>query len=154
MRVLQHEVLSRTFVRGLWYTADMDYSGTNADITKDIIGCAIEAHKVLGGPGVLESVYKMALAYELKQRGHKVELEYPCPVIYKGQNLSDPNHPLRIDLLVDGTVIVECKALSSYNPLFAAQCLTYLRLTGLKTGLVINFGLERLVDGIERVSNE
>ena len=133
---------------------DMTYDGTNADITKDIIGCAIEVHKTLGGPGVLESVYQRALAYELQLLGHKVELERPCPVVYKGQDLSDPNHPLRIDLLVDDAVIVECKALSSYNPLFAAQCLTYLRLTGLKTGLVINFGLERLIDGIERVSNE
>ena len=132
----------------------MTYDGTNADITKDIIGCAIEVHKTLGGPGVLESVYQKALAYELKLLGHKVELERPCPVVYKGQDLSDPSHPLRIDLLVDDTVIVECKALSSYNPLFAAQCLTYLRLTGHKTGLVINFGLERLIDGVERVSNE
>ena len=70
----------------------------------------------------------------------------------EGRDLSDPEHPLRIDILVDDTVVVECKA-GAYNPVYAAQCLTYLRLKKLKTGLVINFGLPKLVDGVERVSN-
>ena len=128
------------------------YNGENADITKDIIACAIEVHKTLGGPGILEKVYQHALAYELQAHGHKARLEAPCPILYKGQDLSDPEHPLRIDILVDDTVVVECKA-GAYNPVYAAQCLTYLRLKKLKTGLVINFGLPKLVDGVERVSN-
>lgn len=132
----------------------MEFKGCNSDITREIIGCAIEVHKVLGGPGILEKAYQRALAYELMQAGHKVELEAPCPIIYKGKNLSDPEHPLRIDLLVDDSIVVECKAVSSNNPIFAAQCLTYLRLKGLTTGLVINFGLQRLTDGLERVSND
>ena len=70
----------------------------------------------------------------------------------EGRDLSDPEHPLRIDILVDDTVVVECKA-GAYNPVYAAQCLTYLRLKKLKTGLVVNFGLPKLVDGVERVSN-
>ena len=128
------------------------YDGENVDITKDIIACAIEVHKTLGGPGILEKVYQHALAYELQSHGHKAQLEAPCPIVYKGQDLSDPEHPLRIDILVDDTVVVECKA-GQYNPIYAAQCLTYLRLRKLKTGLVINFGLPKLVDGVERVSN-
>ena len=128
------------------------YDGENADITSDIIACAIEVHKTLGGPGILEKVYQHALAYELQAHGHKAQLEAPCPIVYKGQDLSDPEHPLRIDILVDDTVVVECKA-GAYNPVYAAQCLTYLRLKKLKTGLVINFGLPKLVNGVERVSN-
>lgn len=126
--------------------------GENADITKNIIGCAIEVHKTLGGPGILEKVYQKALAYELRVKGHKVEIEAPCPIIYKGRDLSDSEHPLRIDILVDDTVVIECKA-GAYNPIYAAQCLTYLRLKKLKTGLVINFGLPKLIDGVERVAN-
>ena len=125
----------------------------HADITHDIIRCAIEVHKSIGGPGVLEKVYQRALAYELKNAGHVVELEAPCPIVYKGQDLSDPEHPLRIDILVDKTVIVECKA-AKYHPLFAAQCMTYLRLKKLRVGLVVNFGLAKLTDGVERVVND
>ena len=133
--------------------ADMkSYDGENVDITNDIIACAIEVHKTLGGPGILEKVYQHALAYELQAHGHRAQLEAPCPIVYKGRDLSDPEHPLRIDILVDDTVVVECKA-GAYNPVYAAQCLTYLRLKKLKTGLVINFGLPKLVDGVERVSN-
>ena len=130
------------------------YDGENADVTRDIISCAIEVHKTLGGPGILEKVYQRALASELQMQGHKAQLEAPCPIIYKGRDLSDPEHPLRIDLLVDDSIVVECKAVSSNNPIFAAQCLTYLRLKRLTTGLVINFGLQRLTDGLERVSND
>ena len=129
------------------------YDGENAAITKDIIGCAIEVHKTLGGPGILEKVYQRALAYELQLTGHRVVMEAPCPTVYKGRDLSDPDHPLRIDILVDDLVVVECKA-GKPNPLYAAQCLTYLRLKKLRTGIVINFGLQRLIDGVERVANE
>ena len=129
------------------------YDGENADITKDIIACAIEVHKTLGGPGILEKVYQRALAQELRSRGHKAQLEAPCPVFYKGRDLSNPEHPLRIDILVDDVIVVECKA-GSYNPIYAAQCLTYLRLKKLKTGLVVNFGLPKLIDGVERIAND
>ena len=120
------------------------------EISKVIVDAALEVHRTLGGPGLLESIYQEALAWELSQRGLTVEREKVVPVIYKGQSLT---YPLKIDLLVKGVVIVECKATSVYNPVFESQTLTYLRLTGLKLGLVINFG-ERLVKyGIHRVVN-
>jgi len=124
------------------------------ELTHDIIACAIEAHKTLGGPGCLEKVYQRALAFELQRKGHKVEMEAECPVLYKGVDISEPGHPLRIDILVDDRVIVECKAATQLNPVFYAQCLTYLRLKNLKVGLVINFGNSQLVSGVKRVVNE
>ena len=120
------------------------------ELTRQIIGAAIEVHKTLGGPGLLESVYKEALAEELRNSGLRVEREVPCPIVYKGKTLGDP---LRIDLLVEGEIVVEAKATTANNPVFAAQCLTYLRLRGLKLGLVINFGRKYVADGIERVLN-
>ena len=120
------------------------------EISKVVVDAAIEVHRTLGGPGLLESVYQEALAWELIDRGLKVEREKQVSLQYKNQFLATP---LKIDLLVDETVIVECKATSEYNPIFESQTLTYLRLTGLKLGLVINFG-ERLVkNGIHRVVN-
>jgi GxxExxY protein len=115
-----------------------------------ILDAAIEVHRTLGGPGLLESVYEEALAWELQGRGLSVERQKPIPIRYKGQVLSTP---LRLDLLVGEKVIVECKATTGYNAIFEAQVLTYLRLTDLKLGVVINFG-ERLVrDGYHRVVN-
>lgn len=120
------------------------------EISKIILDAAIEVHRTLGGPGLLESVYEEALAWELTDRGLTVERQKLVPVEYKGHTLGIP---LRLDLLVNGKVIVECKATTDYNPIFEVQTLTYLRLTGLKLGLVINFG-ERLVkDGFHRVVN-
>lgn len=123
------------------------------ELTSKIISAAIEVHRTLGGPGLREDVYKLALNYELKQLGLKTELEAPVPVIYKGMDLSDPNHPLRIDILVENQVVIECKSLKANNPIFAAQCLTYLRLKNLPIGLVINFGLSTITAGLERVIN-
>jgi GxxExxY protein len=120
------------------------------EISRIILDAAIEVHRTLGGPGLLESVYEEALAWELERRGLSIERQKPVPVEYKGQTLGTP---LRLDLLVGGQVIIECKATSDYKPIFEVQTLTYLRLTGLKLGLVINFG-ERLVkDGFRRVVN-
>lgn len=120
------------------------------EISKVIVQSALEVHKTLGGPGLLESVYEEALAWELRTAGLKVERQVSLKIPYKGHELGTP---LRIDLIVEGLVIVECKAVSLYNTIHEAQILTYLRLTGLKLGLVINFG-ERLVkDGIHRVVN-
>ena len=119
-------------------------------ITSDIICAAIDVHRELGGPGLLESIYKGALAWELAQKGHRVEREVPVPVFYKGVQIRDS---LKIDLLVDGKVVVEAKAAARNNPAFAVQCNTYLRLSHLRVGLVINFGMSHVRDGIERVVN-
>ena len=120
------------------------------DISYAIIGAAIEVHRVLGGPGLLESVYEHALMHELILRGHRVQRQEPLPIRYKGIVLATP---LKLDLLVDRKVIVECKSVETYNKIFESQALTYLRLTGLKLALVINFGEEVVRDGIHRVIN-
>jgi len=119
-------------------------------ISRDIVRCALEVHRTLGGPGLLESVYEEALAWELSQTGLDIQRQVNLPIPYKGQTLASP---LRIDLIVGRKVIIECKATSKYNDLFEAQLLTYLRLTGLKLGLVVNFGERLLKDGIHRVVN-
>jgi GxxExxY protein len=120
------------------------------EITAIVVECAVEVHRTLGGPGLLESVYEEALVWELVQRGLSVQRQLALPIPYKGQILASP---LRLDLLAADRVIVECKAVSNWSVVFEAQLLTYLRLTGLKVGLVINFG-ERLVkNGIHRVVN-
>jgi GxxExxY protein len=120
------------------------------DISREIVRCAIETHRTLGGPGLLESVYEEALAWELSQSGLAVKRQVSLPIPYKGQTLASP---LRIDLIIENKVIIECKATSKYNEIFEAQTLTYLRLTGLKLGLVINFGERMVKNGIHRVVN-
>lgn len=120
-------------------------------ISGAIVDAAIEVHRELGGPGLLESVYEEALAEELTLRGYLVERQQQVPIVYKGRVLGTP---LRLDLRVNRSVIVDPKAVIDYNKIFDAQMLTYLRLSGLKLGLVINFG-ERLVkDGIHRIVND
>lgn len=120
------------------------------EISRQIVHAAIEVHRTLGGPGLLESVYEEALAWELDQAGLEVRRQVQLPIPYKGHTLASP---LKIDLIVGGLVIVECKAVTKYNDIFAAQALTYLRLTGLKLGLVINFGEKMVKDGVHRVVN-
>jgi GxxExxY protein len=123
---------------------------TEEEITRRIVTCAIEVHRTLGGPGLLESVYEEALVWELRRSGLTVARQVYVPIDYKGERLGNP---LRLDILVNDTIIVEVKAVSSYNPIFEAQTLTYLRLMNLRLGLVVNFG-ERLVkSGIHRVVN-
>ncbi|GIV90242.1 MAG: hypothetical protein KatS3mg055_2760 [Chloroflexus sp.] len=119
-------------------------------LSHHIIAAAIEAHRNLGGPGLLERIYEEALIWELSQAGITVERQKFLPIKYKNQILTTP---LRIDLLVGGLVIVECKAVGSYQEVFTAQALTYLRLTGLKLALVINFGEKFVKNGIHRVVN-
>ena len=123
-------------------------------ITGQVVDAAIEVHRTLGGPGllesVLESVYEEALAWELDERGLQVERQKTVPITYKGVKLASP---LRIDLLVDNLVIVECKATTNYSPIFQAQLLTYLRLMNPRVGLVINFGEQYVKDGVYRVRN-
>jgi len=119
-------------------------------ISQQIVTAAIEVHRTLGGPGLLESVYEEALCWELQQVGLLVERQKVLPIRYKTVTLATP---LRVDLMVGGLVIVECKATVEYNQIFEAQALTHLRLSGLRLALVINFG-ERLVKhGIHRVVN-
>ena len=120
------------------------------EISKQILDAAITVHKTVGGPGLLESVYRDSLVQELRLRGLEVEKEVRVPVTYKGVVVGDP---LRIDILVEGTVVVECKAVEKDNPIFAVQILTYLRLMRLHLGLLINFGLETLVAGYKRIVN-
>ncbi len=115
-----------------------------------IIGASIEVHRELGGPGLLEEIYEEALCCELEMKGLEVQRQVSVPVVYKGRKLEKL---YRLDLLVDGLVIVECKATEEDNALYRAQCLTQLRLTGLKLGLVINFGNKFLKDGVHRVVN-
>ena len=116
-------------------------------ISHDIIYAAIEVHKTLGGLGLLESVYEESLAWELSQN-YKIDKQVELPIIYKGNKIGNS---LRIDLIVDGRVIVECKATSDYNTIFEAQLLTYLRLSKKKLWLVINFGSQYVKDGIHLV---
>lgn len=123
---------------------------TENEVSRQIYECAIEVHKTLGGPGLLEGVYEEALAWELAQKGLKVERQIQVPVVYKGQHLGTP---MRLDLLVERIVVVECKATAEYNWIFESQVLTYLRMTGLKLGMVINFGEKFVKDGIHRVVN-
>jgi GxxExxY protein len=119
-------------------------------ISRHIVQCAIEVHQHLGGPGLPENVYQLALAWELEQKGFQVETEKLLPVRYKGHEMGDP---YRIDMVVNNLVIVECKATTAYNPVFESQLLTYLRLSGLKLGLLINFGEKLVKQGIHRVIN-
>ena len=124
---------------------------TENEISGVVLDCAIEVHRTLGGPGLLESVYEEALAWELTQRGLHIARQEPLPIRYKGIILAAP---LRLDLVVENKVIVECKATTEYNPVFEAQALTYLRVAGLKLALVINFGELLLKDGYHRVVNK
>lgn len=120
------------------------------ELSYQIIGAAIEVHRVLGGPGLLESIYQSALCHELKLRGLSVEEQVPVPVLYKGASIKDP---LFLDLLVEKKVIVEVKAVEKVNLIFTTQLLTYLRLTNCKLGLLINFGVGYVKDGVSRVVN-
>ena len=115
-----------------------------------IIGAAIEVHRTLGGPGLLEKIYESALCRELFLQGLRVQTQVPIDVNYKGVKIRDP---LFLDILVNDSIIVEVKATEKENPIHEVQLLTYLRLTGLRLGLVVNFGSKHLKDGISRVIN-
>ncbi|CAN5482143.1 hypothetical protein BH10ACI3_BH10ACI3_27290 [soil metagenome] len=123
---------------------------TENEISKVIVESAIEVHRTLGGAGLIESVYEKSLSWELVTRGLNIERQKEVKISYKGNPLATP---LRLDLLVNGLVVIEAKAVTQYNRIFEAQALTYLRLLDLKLALVINFGERRVVDGIHRVVN-
>ena len=118
-------------------------------ITSEIIGCAIKVHRRLG-PGLLESAYQICLEYELKKLGYQVEREKPVPLIYDDVKL---DCGFRADLLVDGFVLVECKAKETLHPVDKAQLLSHLRLLNLQIGLLINFHEVVVRDGIHRIVN-
>lgn len=121
---------------------------TENEISKIIVDSAIEVHRTLGGAGLLESVYRESLFWELKSRGMTVEQEKQVPIVYKGHSLASP---LRLNLLAERLVIIEAKAVVNYNSIFETQALTYLRLMNLKLALVINFGERKVSNGIHRV---
>jgi GxxExxY protein len=115
-------------------------------ISKDIIGKAIEVHKALG-PGLLESTYQECLYYELKVLGYHVDKELALPIIYKDIKL---DHGYRIDLLVENKVVIEIKTVETFTDVHFAQVLTYMKLGGFKLGLLINFNVSLLKQGIRR----
>lgn len=115
-----------------------------------VLDAAIEVHRTLGGPGLLESVYEEALCHELFLRGLSVRRQVEVPILYKGHRLACD---LKVDLLIESLVVVECKATTDLHPVHVAQTLTYLRLLDLRLGLLVNFGQETVRDGFRRVVN-
>jgi GxxExxY protein len=120
-------------------------SSQSDPLTERIIGCAIALHRELG-PGLLESTYEEALCIELEEAGLSYRRQMMVPVVYKGRHIGE----YRLDLLVEDAVVVEVKSVEKFQPVFEAQLLTYLRVTGKKTGLLINFNSRLLKDGIKR----
>lgn len=123
---------------------------TENELSHEIIGAAIEVHKELGGPGLLEDMYEEALCAELELRGIVVARQIEIPVFYKGRRLKKK---YKLDVLVGNKVIVESKHTEQDNPVYQAQCRTHLILTEKKLGLVINFGERLLKNGIHRDVN-
>jgi GxxExxY protein len=117
------------------------------DITGAIANSAMKVHSVLG-PGLLESAYQACLAHELRSRGFEVAMEVPVPVVYEGKKLEVG---YRIDLIVEGRVVIEVKAVDALHPIHETQPLSYMRLSGIGVGLLINFNVLRLRDGIKRM---
>ena len=118
-------------------------------ITEKIIGAAIQVHRVLG-PGLLESAYEACLAFELKKRGLGIEQQKPLPLVHDQVKL---DCGYRIDLLVEGEVVVEVKSIDAVAPIHEAQVISYLKLSGCKVGLLVNFNVLQLKDGIRRFVN-
>ena len=119
-------------------------------LTGKVIGAAIEVHKA-SGPGLLESTYEECLCHELQLRKIAYERQKPLPIEYKGVRL---DCGYRLDLLVQGKIILELKACEKIDPIHEAQLLTYLKLTGLNVGLLLNFNVPVMRDGIVRIVNE
>jgi GxxExxY protein len=115
------------------------------ELTERIIGCAIEVHRALG-PGLLESAYRRALGIEFAHRNIRFERERKIPLLYRDQPLGD----YKIDLIVEGRVVVEVKSVIHLEPVFEAQVLTYLKITGIHVGLLMNFNRAVLKAGIKR----
>jgi GxxExxY protein len=116
------------------------------ELTEQIIGCAIDVHRALG-PGLLESAYKRALGLELAHHGLRFERERRVPLRYRGNLLGE----YQVDLIVENRVVVEAKSVLHWEPVFEAQILTYLRITGVRVGLLMNFNKSVLKAGIKRL---
>ena len=121
----------------------------NNSLSYKVIGCAIEVYKTLGS-GLLESIYEKALMKELKLKGLKAENQVPVEINYKGENLGEG---LRMDILVEDSLVIELKSVDELKSVHYKQLLTYLNLTSKKVGLLINFNVNNLMDGIHRVVN-
>lgn len=115
-------------------------------LTQKVIGCAVEVHRTLG-PGMMESIYRQCMAFELREHGFTVEEEVAVPVSYKGVNLECG---YRIDLLINKELILELKAVAAVLPVHEAQLMTYMKLANISTGLLINFHKTKLTDGVKR----
>ena len=122
---------------------------TDNEITYQIRGAIYDVYKNLG-PGLLESVYEEVLAFEIQQRGLKVDRQKQVPIIYKGNTLKTE---LRLDILVEDRVVVELKSVEEMKSVFYKQLLTYLRLMNLHVGLLVNFNTDNILESIERVVN-
>jgi len=122
---------------------------TENEISKIVVDCAYKVHTALG-PGLLESAYHACLAYELRQGGLSIETEKPLPLIYNDVKL-DVGY--RLDIWVERKVIIEVKAVEALNDVHLAQMITYLKVTGNKLGLLINFNVAKIKNGIRRVAN-
>lgn len=129
---------------------DTEKAPQDNSLSYKIIGASIEMHRTLGGPGLLESIYESALCHELSLLGLNIQTQVPMDVNYKGAKIRDP---LFLDILVENKIIVEVKATEKEHPIHQVQLLTYLRLTGLRLGLVINFGATHVREGVRRVIN-
>ena len=135
------------------FTAEIAESAEKREVnqvTQEIIGAAIEVHRALG-PGLLESAYEACMVQELLERRLRVERQKALPVVYRGVRL---DCGYRIDLLVQGQVVVEVKAVDRLQPIHEAQILSYLKLSGCKVGLLINFNVKLLREGVRRLVNE
>lgn len=135
--------------RNAKYRKEREKAMSENEISKIVVLTAIELHKSLG-PGLLESVYENALAYDLRAEGLSVEQQVPMPLVYKNIKFEVG---YRLDLLVNKKVILELKAVETLSPVHYAQLLTYLKLSELKLGLLINFNQKLLKDGIHRIVN-
>ena len=125
----------------------MNLDGKHADLTTRIIGAAIEVHRHLG-PGLLESAYEECLCFELSERNLVIVRQVPLPVVYKSVRL---DCGYRMDVVVEGAVVLELKCVDTVMPVHKAQLLTYLRLSGLRVGLILNFHAETMRAGITRL---
>ena len=120
----------------------------NKDITQAIIASAISVHRNLG-PGLLESVYEKCLAYELSERAHAIAVQPEIPIVYRNLRFESG---FRADLIVENKLLVDLKVIDKLLPVHQAQLITYLKLTGMRTGLLINFNVPLLKDGLKRIS--
>jgi GxxExxY protein len=119
------------------------------EVARQIVDAAFKVHSALG-PGLFESVYERVLAYELEKRGLIVLRQHPVPVVYESIKIEEA---FKADLIADGKVIVELKSIEEIAPIHKKQLLTYFRLSGLRLGLLINFNIDYIKDGITRIAN-